>query len=203
MFLRMILNSRYFPRYLAGLIFLSALSACSSHSNLPELQVGRQSVGQTSHSSAAYRLRVGDKLKINVFGEQDLSGAYEVDAGGYVPFPLIGQVRAADTTINQFRTSLQRKLASGYLKNPKLTVDIVNYRPIYVHGEVRKGGEHPYKAGLTVSDTIALAGGYTYRADESYIVLSRANQSKTYRVRLPSRLKILPGDNIRVPERFF
>lgn len=149
-----------------------------------------------------YRIGVGDQLKVTVFGEDNLSGEFEVNAQGQVSLPLIGEQQAKGLTLQEFRELLIRRLADGYLKNPKVTADILNYRPIYVHGEVKNGGEFKYKAGLSVRDAIAMAGGYTYRANEDYIYVARQGEPDVA-VRAPAEIVILPGDNIRVPERFF
>jgi protein involved in polysaccharide export with SLBB domain len=113
-----------------------------------------------------YRLGVGDKLKISVFGEENLSGPTEVNALGKVALPLAGELQAKGLGIDQFRDAVVRRLADGYLKNPKVTVEITNYRGIYVHGEIKQGGEFAYKPGMTIRDAVAVAGGYTYRSDD-------------------------------------
>ena len=184
---------------LLALLCALFLTACATHTSLPVLDVSRNNIGV----DAVYRLGIGDELKIKVFGEPELSGRFQVDAGGNVPFPLIGNIHADGVSVGQFNRRLKKKLSNGFLKHPRVTVDITNYRPIFVHGEVRKGGQHTFKAGLKLRDIVALAGGYTYRADESFVVLNRANSRQAVRVFLPSDLNILPGDNIRVPERFF
>jgi polysaccharide export outer membrane protein len=119
-----------------------------------------------------------------------------------VTLPLAGEVPAAGKTLGQFRDTVVRRLADGYLKNPKVTVDITNYRPVYIHGEVKNGGEFPYKTGLKLRDAVAMAGGYTYRANQSYAIVTRDGLDD---VRVPANggVTILPGDNIRIPERFF
>jgi hypothetical protein len=94
---------------------------------------------------ASYRLGIGDKLKITVFGEDSLSGAVEVNAAGQVALPLAGEVPAQGKTLSQFRETVVNRLGDGYLKNPKVTVEITNYRPFYIHGEVKNGGEFAYK----------------------------------------------------------
>lgn len=199
MFLRRIHSSTPIRLSAILLVLPFVLSGCATHTNLPVLKVGRNDPGV----DRVHRLGIGDKLKINVFGESELSGDYEVDASGFIPFPLIGNVKAAGLSVHELQARLQRRLANGYLRRPRITVDITNYRPIYIHGEVRNGGEHPFKTGLKLRDAIALAGGYTYRADEAYVLPSRADRRETYRVMLPSNLRILPGDNIRIPERLF
>lgn len=116
---------------------------------------------------------------------------------------MIGEVNARGLTLIEFRDEVSRRLVrDGILKHPKITADVLNYRPIYVHGEVKTGGEFQYKSGLRLRDAIAMAGGYTYRADQSYIVLGR-DDDKEAKVALPGDAMVLPGDNIRVPERFF
>mgnify|MGYP001821339442 CR=1 FL=1 len=181
-------------------VLLCALVAgCASHANLPVLEVGRHNVGV----DRVYRLESGDALKIKIFGETELSGKFTISADGYVPFPLIGNVEARGLTLRQFRRKLAARLSNGFLKHPRITVDITSYRSIYVHGEVRSGGQQQFKTGLKVQDIIAMAGGYTYRADESFIILHRVGRPGAVRVNLPSDLNVLPGDNVRVPERFF
>ena len=156
----------------------------------------------TGDVERTYRLGIGDKLKITVFGEENLSGQFEVNALGQIALPLIGEIPAANRPISSFRDAVTRKLADGYLQNPRVTIDVLNYRPIYVHGEVKSGGEFPFKSGLRLRDAIALAGGYTYRANQSYVVVYREGVGEM-NAQTTSTFTILPGDNIKVPERFF
>ena len=187
------------PSRLLCVAFASALlmSACSSANTAPSF---------LANSGAAvdrvYRLDAGDKLKITVFGEENLSGPAEVNAQGNVALPLAGEIQARGLTLNQFRDNVARKLSDGYLKNPKVTVEVANLRSIYVHGEVKGGGEFQYKPGLNLRDAVAMAGGYTYRADQGVVFISRNGQPEAA-LTLPSTITVLPGDNIRVPERFF
>ncbi len=149
-----------------------------------------------------YRLGVGDKFKLTVFGEENLSGQFEVNAVGQVSIPLIGEMPAKGLSQQQFRDQIARKLSDGYLKNPKVSVEMLTYRPIYVHGEVKSGGEFSYKNGLNLRDVVAMAGGYTYRADQAVIYIARVGKDDVA-VKLPTDIQVLPGDNIRIPERFF
>jgi len=174
--------------------------ACAS----PEVISGPQFVtqGGTAALQRVYRIGIGDKLKISVYGEDNLSGPVEVNAYGQVSLPLIGEMPATGMAINEFRDSVARRLADGYIKNPKVTVEMTNYRPIYVHGEVKNGGEFQFKNGVSLRDVVAMAGGYTYRADQSYLYIGREGEPDVA-VRLPADVPVLPGDNIRIPERFF
>jgi len=149
-----------------------------------------------------YRLGVGDKIKITVFGEDNLSGIVDVNASGNVPLPLAGEVPARGMTIAEFRSAVSRRLADGYLQNPKVTVEVLNYRPIYVHGEVKSAGEFQYKPGLMLRDAVAMAGGFTYRANETYALVVRDGEQPAS-LPLSASVAVLPGDNIRITERFF
>ncbi|MFN3868972.1 MAG: polysaccharide biosynthesis/export family protein [Hyphomicrobiaceae bacterium] len=180
---------------LAGL----GVASCSSAPPLPPPSFA---TADANNLERVYRLGIGDKLKITVFGEDNLSGNYEVNALGQISMPLIGEVTAQGVAIAAFREHLVKRLAAGYLKSPRVTVEVLNYRPIYVHGEVKSGGEYPFKTGLKLRDAIAVAGGFTYRADEQYVVVVREGAGEA-RVPLSSSFAVFPGDNIRVLERFF
>lgn len=176
------------------------LSACSDGGSVgPSLPPS----ALAGTSLQAYRLAIGDKVRVTVFGEPELSGTFEINSQGRISLPLAGEVNAAGLDANGLRDVAIRRLAEGYLKSPRLTVEVVGYRPIYVHGEVRSGGEFPYKTGIRLRDAVALAGGYTYRADQGYVVLSRTGTALDARVRMPTDLIVMPGDNIRIPERYF
>jgi protein involved in polysaccharide export with SLBB domain len=150
-----------------------------------------------------YHLGPGDKLRVTVFGEDDLSGEYSVDGSGQVQLPLVGQVKAAGLTIHEFVAEADAAFENGYLKDPKISVEVENYRPFYIMGEVNKPGEYPYENGLTVLGAIALAGGYTYRADDSDVYIRRAGSTKEVVLPVDSTTKIAPGDIVRIAERIF
>ena len=168
---------------------------------------GHHSVGRLDAcgrlSGGDYRLGAGDKIRIIVFGEQDLSGEFVVGDSGKVDMPLIGGVSARGATVSEFQNRVVSQLRNGYLNDPKVSVEVLNYRPFFITGEVKSGGEYPYKAGLTVQDAVGVAGGYTYRAQTNVAYLRRAGEDKEIKVSLSSRMPINPGDSIRIPERFF
>ena len=125
-------------------------------------------------SSAQLRLSAGDKVKVIVFGEDKLSGEYQLDTGGFLSLPLAGTIEAAGLTKPELEQALTAKLKSEYLRNPKVTVDVVSFRPFYVLGEVKKPGEYPYRSGLNVLSAIAIGGGATYRANNSTVLIQRS-----------------------------
>ena len=189
---------------------IGLVASCSSVPDMPASGLTRANNGATVSESAGdvvaqrfYRLGVGDKLKITVFGEPDLSGEFEVGAVGMISLPLVGDIKARGLSLIEFRNRMARRLSDGYLKEPRITVEVLNYRAIFVHGEVRTGGQFKYKSGLKIRDAIAMAGGYSYRANESYFFLMREGFPKRRKIALPTNMPVLPGDNIRVPERFF
>jgi protein involved in polysaccharide export with SLBB domain len=194
-------KSIFSARTLAAAIAAQVLlNACAN--NTPPVSPNFATRNGAAPLARTYRLGIGDKLKVAVFGEENLSGPVEVNAMGQVSMPLIGEMPAKGLSIQEFRDSVARRLADGYLKSPRVTVEVTNYRSIFVHGEVKSGGEFAYKNGITLRDAIAMAGGYTYRADQSSAVLIREGESE---VSIPaaSNIPVLPGDNIKIPERFF
>jgi protein involved in polysaccharide export with SLBB domain len=149
------------------------------------------------------RLAAGDKLRITVFGEDKLTGDYQVDAGGSVSMPLAGTVPAAGLTKLELERRLSGKLSGGYLKNPKVTVEITSSRPFYILGEVERPGEYPYRAGLNIVSAVAIAGGNTYRASRSKVYIQRSGAGSFEEVPMGPNVPIYPGDVIKVPERYF
>ncbi len=148
-----------------------------------------------------YHLGTGDKLRVTVYQEPDLSGEFTVDGTGQVQFPLVGQVKAAGLTTHQFTDEVKAALSSGgYLKDPRVNVEVTNFRPFYIMGEVNKPGEYPYETGLTVLGAVALAGGFTYRAQDSSVYVRHKDNTEE---RVSPATAIGPGDVIRVTERFF
>jgi polysaccharide export outer membrane protein len=153
--------------------------------------------------AASPRLQGGDKIRVTVFGEDKLTGDYDIDPGGFVSLPLAGTVQAAGLTKSELEQQLAKKFRSEYLRDPKVTVDIATFRPFYVLGEVQKPGEYPYKSGLSVLSAIAVAGGQTYRASNSRVLIQRAGETQIKAYDLTTNIPIYPGDLIRLPERYF
>ena len=155
-----------------------------------------------AEATTSYTLGSGDRLKVVVFGEDDLSGELEVDGTGAIAMPLIGTVQAGGNSVRQLEEQIAVLLSDGYLINPRVSVEVLNYRPFYIIGEVQKPGEYPYRAGMTVINAVGIAGGFTFRADEKDIVISRGGDSA-----VPSAAGretiVNPGDVVRVKERFF
>jgi len=150
-----------------------------------------------------YRLSAGDKLRITVYGHADLSGEFEVDASGYISLPLAGDIKAAGGTANDLEVTIISALQPDYLKNPRVSAELINYRPFYIFGEVKSPGSYPYTNGMTVVSAVAVAGGFTYRARRSRIRIIRGNDDDQVELEGSDDTPIKPGDVIEVPERFF
>jgi protein involved in polysaccharide export with SLBB domain len=150
-----------------------------------------------------YVLGPGDKLKVTVFGNEDLTGETEVAPGGQITLPLIQQVPAAGKTILQLEEEIRHKLSPDFVKNPRLSIEVLNYRPFYIIGEVKNPGSYPYVAGMTVVNAIALAGGFTYRANKDEVLIVRATEPNKKPATAARTDVVLPGDVVEVRERLF
>jgi protein involved in polysaccharide export with SLBB domain len=196
--------------WIAALLLAGGLIGCSSSSRPipPEAAV----TGATAPTGAelagdavleGYTLGPGDQLRLTAFRHEDLSGEFELDGEGYFAMPLIGEVLAGGMTSRQLETEIESQLADGgYLVDPQVSVEVLNYRPFYIIGEVNQPGSYQYVNGINVVNAVALAGGFTYRADQDDIVITRGGSNgEEMEAQLTS--EVLPGDIIEVTERFF
>lgn len=174
----------------------------------PVVQAPRQILRSASPAAtfgagnSPYVLGSGDRIRITVFGQENLSRIYPVDASGYISMPLIGAVAAGGMSTFQLEERITAALRQKYVKDPKVTVEVETYRPFFILGEVRNGGQFPYVAGMTVQTAVAIAGGFTARARKSKVQVSRQVHGQTVVRMVPPTWKIQPGDTIAVKERF-
>ncbi len=172
------------------------LAACSAGlANLPPL---------ASAASAEYLLQPGDELQVSVQNVSDASGTYVIDGNGSISLPLLQDVQVAGLSLR----ASERAIADGYLRrgllnNPVVSVQPATLRPFYVIGEVNNPGEHPYRQGMTVLSAVSAAGGYTYRAHEGEVEIVRSVDGREVRARAGADAVLMPGDHIRVHERWF
>lgn len=148
----------------------------------------------------AYRLGPGDRVRVLVFGEEDLSGTFNIDGEGRIALPLVGTVTVGGLTAPDAENAIAARFAEGYLRDPRVAVEVLDRRPFYILGEVRTPGAYPYADGLTVLGAVAVAGGFTYRADEDDIEVTRGGGEPQV---LPTEAVVRPGDVIRVRQRLF
>lgn len=159
------------------------------------------SAGQTYDGE--YRLGPADQLRVTVFGHNDLSNQYTVASNGTISFPLIGDIDAAGLTVSEFQRVTEQRLSEGFLKSPRVTAEIMTFRPFYILGEVSRAGEYQYTNRLTVLNAIATAGGFTHRANRRIVAIKGFDDTEERRVELTPTTFVQPGDTIRVLERFF
>jgi polysaccharide export outer membrane protein len=150
-----------------------------------------------------YMLDVGDKLRINVYREPELSGEFAVGGAGSIALPLIGEVPVRGLTRAQVEAELTRRLGAGYVRNPSVAVEVYDFRTFSILGEVQRPGIYPAREGTTLTSAVAAAGGFTYRANERNLLLRREKGGTFYSVDPDADVDVRPGDTIRVTEVHF
>lgn len=172
-----------------ALLLAALLTACADVPDMPPESL-----------RSAFRLGAGDEVRLVVFGEDDLSGDFLVSSDGAVSLPLVGAVKIGGQTLPEAEQTITAAFSAGYLRQPRIALEVRHHRPFYILGEVQRPGVYPYVNGMTVIAAVAVGGGFTYRADEDDIRLSREG-ALPYRA--PHTALVLPGDVIRVHQRLF
>lgn len=150
-----------------------------------------------------YTLASGDRVRIIVFGQDAISNTYNVNSTGNISLPLVGAIRAQGLTTQALERSVTEKLKNGFIRDPKVSIEVDAYRPFFVLGEVTTAGQFPYISGMTAETAIAVAGGYTPRANKYEVDLTRVVNGHPVTASVPVDQPIKPGDTIFVRERFF
>lgn len=150
-----------------------------------------------------YVLSTGDKLRIIVFGQDALSNIYQVDAGGRIAMPLIGPVQVGGLGTAAAASAIEGRLKAGFIREPKVTVEVDTYRPFFILGEVTTSGQFAYVNGMTVQTAVAIAGGFTPRAQRGYAELTRRSARGPVTAEVPITFAVRPGDTIVIKERWF
>lgn len=159
--------------------------------------------GVPANPYGTYRLDSGDRVRVIVFGQDNLSRSYNVDSSGSVSLPLIGPVRARGLTTFELSSDIAAELRRSYIKDPKVSVEVEAYRPFFILGEVKRPGGYPYVNAMNVEAAVALAEGYTERAKKRMVRLTRRFNGVNSTVMVPTDYPVHPGDTIYVLERFF
>jgi polysaccharide export outer membrane protein len=181
--------------------FAVMVGGCGSDVILQPTAADQQAIA--SLTNKPYRLQPGEKIRVTVFGEAGLSGEYQIDPGGFLSLPLLGVVKAAGITESDLQQQLVQRYSQEYLKNPKITISVSEFRPFYIVGEVEKPGAYPYASGLNVLSAIAIAGGTTYRASRSRIYMQHPGESGLQEYTASAAIPVMPGDIIQIPRRYF
>lgn len=150
-----------------------------------------------------YLLDTGDKLRIFVYGRPNLSRGYTVEHDGSVSVPLIGRVKARGRTIKQLEGTIATALGKEYIRDPHVTVDMMQNRPFFILGEVKTAGQYPYVSGMTIETAVAIAGGYSERASDQSFRVTRNVGGTLQNIDVPPDFALWPGDTVYVRERYF
>ena len=156
-----------------------------------------------SVASYVYRIGPGDRLKVLTYGEEKLSGEFTVSSKGELAIPLLSPVPAAGKTLEELLSLVAEQLSRELLRDPRVTVEVVSYRPVFILGEVNRAGEYAYSERMTVFALVAKAGGFSYRADQKFAYIRHDGEAAEVAYRLDSGTVIRPGDTVRIGERFF
>lgn len=188
------MKTPFFTFKLAFIVFLFFL--------LPALPAGAEDLEPQEVLERVYTLDSGDRLKITVYGQEDLSGEFQVDGSGNISFPLIGEVSAKGLSLRELEKRLKERLQDGYLVDPRISLEVLNYRPFYILGEVNNPGKYEYVSGINLFNAVAMAGGYTHRARRGQAEITRSNPEEVIDDADHSTV-VMPGDVIYIRERFF
>jgi polysaccharide biosynthesis/export protein VpsN len=190
-----------FGNFPAVIVLTLLIAACANDAPAPRKIASPPAAAVPDLS--AYRLGIGDRVRIDVFGEPDLSLEATVDPTGRISYPLLGSVDALRKNAAELQNAIASGLAAGYLVNPDVRATVVQYRAFYITGQVQRPGAYPYIAGLTVEKALALAGGMTNLASERGIYLLREDHAASQRKRVGVDATVLPGDTLVVEESLF
>jgi len=186
-----------------GFLLLFAASTAIAGGVAAQSSPNQASPVAATDTSQDYQLGVSDKIRVTVYNEPNLTGEYPISPSGNISLPLIGEIAANGRTVAAVRQEVQERFADGYLRDPKVTIDIVTFRPFYILGEITHPGELPYSDGMTVLNAVATAQGFTYRANKKYVFIKHKGEAAENRVLLTPDLRVLPGDTVRIGERYF
>lgn len=198
---------RSWRSWLTGIGLAIALSGCGGGSSSPPAPIPVPPAGgdaaAASLATSSYRLGSGDRIRLSVFRDDTLSGEFALDGAGNFAMPLIGEVQASGLTTRELEARIREKLvAEDLLRDPQVSIEVLNYRPFYILGEVRGPGSYAYVNGMTVLNAVALAGGFSYRAKQDDFLLQRGG-SNVQGAEVTGDTPLLPGDIVTVQERFF
>jgi polysaccharide export outer membrane protein len=184
--------------FAAVLIGASLLAGCAATQSYPPADP------ETYNTLVApYRLDSGDRLRVVVFGQPDLSNTYTIEQGGYISMPLVGDVMARGRSTRQMQGEIAARLAKGFVKSPDVSVEVDRYRPFFIMGEVTSAGQYPYVNGMTAQTAVAIGGGFTPRAQRKDLDVTRQVDGKVTTFRILPTQPVYPGDTVNVRERYF
>jgi polysaccharide export outer membrane protein len=180
---------------LIGALAAGSLAGCATAPPPPP--------GFAEATGSVYTLSSGDRLRIIVFGQDNLSNTYAVDGSGRISMPLVGLVDARGMTTAALEKAIEARLRNGLMREPKVTVEVEQYRPFFILGEVTSSGQYPFVNGMTVQTAVAIAGGYTPRGQRETADVTRTIRGTPITATVPMTYPVHPGDTITIRERWF
>ncbi len=160
-----------------------------------------------------YLLGTGDMIRIQVYDEPDLYLESRVSDTGTISYPFLGELKVQGMSLASLEALITSQLKGDYLINPKVSIDMMEYRQFYVNGEVESSGGFAYQPGLTVRKAISLAGGFKERASKDKIFIVHDGSSNTGSgndgsgtgepVKATLDTVVRPGDTITIEQSFF
>lgn len=184
-------------RVFAAILATAALAGCAAPREERAEAPAPQAV------TAPYRLASGDRLRVIVFGQSDLTNAYSVDSSGALSMPLIGRVPARGLTTAELERTITARLGRGYIRDPSVSIEVQDFRPVFVLGAVACAGQYPFVDGMTVEQAVAAAGGFASRAMETSVDITRGVDGRATTFSAPLSYPVRPGDTIAVGSWFF
>jgi protein involved in polysaccharide export with SLBB domain len=192
-----------FPATAAVLALSLGVGACSSDRlvSVQPKDPAERTLGGNNLSASAYRLTVGDKVRVTVFDLAAETAEYTIDQTGAIAVPALEPLVITQMTTKEAADAVSKAFAqAGLYRRARVSVDVVSFGPFYVLGEVGKAGEFAYRPGMSLFAAVALAGGHTYRANRGHVYIRRATDTIETEYELTSDIAILPGDVVRIPE---
>lgn|SRR5690606_13680587 len=184
---------RWLP--ILAVTLMMPLAACSTTSTLPSTYL--------VETKGAYTLDTGDLVRVSVYGDAELTNTYRVTDSGTISFPLVGAVQVRGQTTGVAASRIAAALANGFMRNPNVAVEVAEYRPFFIQGEVRTSGQFPYVYGMTARAAISTAGGFTETADRGKVTVYRRKGNEMIKGTVELDFPLSPGDTIVVHERWF
>lgn len=187
-------------KFIHSLFFLTILITFWS---LPGFADQDKATASSRPTASTYLLGPGDTIKIQVFGEPEMGLEGQLSDSGTIVHPLLGEMIAAGHSIGELTEAIVQELKGRYLVDPKVSINIVEYRDYYITGEVKKPGAYHYEPGLNVHKAISVAGGFTQRASRTSIYLIKDKDPSRTEQEVDLNTSIGPGDILTVEESFF
>lgn len=183
----------------AAILATATLVGCAA----PPVEPSAEAPAPRAVVNTPYRLASGDRLRILVFGQADLTNTYSVDGSGAVSMPLIGRVRAQGLTTAELEQTVTARLRQGYLRDPSVSIEVEDFRPFFILGAVGCAGQYPFINGMTVEQAVAVAGGFAPHALDPSVSVTRIVDGQATTFAAPLTYPVRPGDTVTVQARFF